>query len=88
MISFGFKKTFKNKRGSIGMKIIEPFRKNKIFRSDLSGEFFSQSSHTTTPFRSFAISFNYTIGKLNFKDGNKKTNINNDDINKVEDQNN
>lgn len=88
MISFGFKKTFKNKRGSIGMKIIEPFRKNKIFRSDLSGEFFSQSSRTTTPFRSFAISFNYTIGKLNFKDGNKKTNINNDDINKVEDQNN
>ena len=80
MISFGINKAFKNKRGSIGIRIIEPFNKNKIFETDLSGEFFSQSSITTTPFRSFGISFKYTIGKLNFKDSKKKTNINNDDI--------
>ncbi|MDG2085752.1 MAG: TonB-dependent receptor [Flavobacteriales bacterium] len=80
MISFGINKGFKNKRGSIGIRIIEPFNKNKIFETDLSGEFFSQSSITTTPFRSFGISFKYTIGKLNFKDSKKKTNINNDDI--------
>ena len=82
MISFGINKAFKNKRGSIGIRIIEPFNKNKIFETDLSGEFFSQSSITTTPFRSFGISFKYTIGKLNFKDSKKKTNINNDDISK------
>ncbi|MBT4345688.1 MAG: TonB-dependent receptor [Flavobacteriales bacterium] len=80
MISFGVNKAFKNKRGSIGIRIIEPFNKNKIFETDLSGEFFSQSSITTTPFRSFGISFKYTFGKLNFKDSKKKTNINNDDI--------
>jgi len=80
MMSFGIKKSFKNKRGSIGLRIIEPFQKNKKFESNLDGEFFSQSSLRTIPFRSFAISFKYTIGKLNFKDGNKKTNIKNDDI--------
>ena len=80
MISCGVKKTFKNKRGSIGLRIIEPFQKNKEFTSDLEGDFFSQSSVSTIPYRSFAISFKYTIGKLNFKDGNKKTNIKNDDI--------
>ena len=80
MMSFGIKKSFKNKRGSIGLRIIEPFQKNKEFISELDGEFFSQSSLRTIPFRSFAISFKYTIGKLNFKDGNKKTNIKNDDI--------
>ena len=80
MMSFGIKKTFKNKRGSIGLRIIEPFQKNKEFRSDLDGEYFTQSSVTTTPFRSFGISFKYTFGKLNFKDESKKTNIKNDDI--------
>ena len=80
MISCGIKKTFKNKRGSIGLRMIEPFQKNKEFKSDLEGDFFSQSSVRTIPFRSFAISFKYTIGKLNFKDSNKKTNIKNNDI--------
>jgi outer membrane receptor protein involved in Fe transport len=80
MMSFGVKKTFKNKRGSIGLRIIEPFQKNKEFKSNLEGDSFSQSSVRTIPYRSFAISFKYTIGKLNFKDGNKKTNIKNDDI--------
>ena len=80
MISCGVKKTFKNKRGSIGLRIIEPFQKDKEFKSNLEGDFFSQSSVRTIPFRSFAISFKYTIGKLNFKDSNKKTNIKNDDV--------
>ncbi|HIG33239.1 MAG TPA: TonB-dependent receptor, partial [Flavobacteriales bacterium] len=80
MISCGVKKTFKNKRGSIGLRIIEPFQKDKEFKSNLEGDSFSQSSVRTIPFRSFAISFKYTIGKLNFKDSNKKTNIKNDDV--------
>ena len=79
-MSFGIKKSFKNKRGSVGLRIIAPFQKNKELTSNLEGDWFSQSSLRTIPFRSFAISFKYTIGKLNFKDGNKKTNIKNDDI--------
>ena len=39
----GIKRDLKNKKGSFGFRIIEPFNKNKIFRSDLDGEFFSQS---------------------------------------------
>ena len=80
MMSIGIKREFKNKRGSIGIRIIEPFQKNKEFRSDLSGDFFTQESIRTIPFRSLSISFKYTLGKLNFKDGYKKTNIRNDDI--------
>ena len=84
MVSFGVKKTFKNKRGSVGLRIIEPFQKDKEFTSDLEGDFFSQSSLRTIPYRSFAISFKYTIGKLNFKDSSKKTNIKNDDVSEGE----
>lgn len=84
MTSFGIKKTFKNKRGSIGFRIIEPFQKEKEFVSDLEGEYFSQSSIKTIPYRSFGISFKYTIGKLNFKEAKNKTNIKNDDIGEEE----
>mgnify|MGYP001165218278 FL=1 len=78
MMSLGIKRDFKNKNGAFGFRIIEPFNKNKIFRSDLDGEFFSQSSIKTIPFRSFAFSFNYSLGQLKFKQ--IKTNIKNDDI--------
>jgi len=80
MMSFGVKKVFKNKRGSLGLRIIEPFQKNKEFTTNLSGDNFSQYSTKSIPFRSFGISFKYTIGKLNFKDSRGKTNIKNDDI--------
>ena len=80
MMSIGIKRVFKNKRGSIGIRLIEPFRKNKEFTTNLSGDFFTQESVRTIPFRSLSISFKYTLGKLNFKDGSKKTNIKNDDI--------
>ena len=80
MMSFGIKKTFKNKRGSLGLRVIEPFKKDKVFTTDLAGENFSQVSTRSIPFRSFGISFKYTFGKLNFKSSNKKTSIKNDDI--------
>ena len=42
MMSFGIKKDFKNKRGSLGLRIVEPFLKNgeKIMRTELSGNNF------------------------------------------------
>ena len=80
MMSFGIKKVFKNKRGSIGLRIIEPFNEVKEFETKLEGDYFSQSSVRTIPFRSVGISFKYTIGKLNFKDPKSKTNIDNNDI--------
>ena len=82
MMSFGIKKEFKNKRGSIGIRIVEPFAKdgNKIWTTELSGSNFHQISERTTKFTSIGISFKYTFGKLNFKSNNKRGKINNDDV--------
>ena len=82
MMSFGIKKDFKNKRGSLGIRIVEPFAKNgnKIFISELSGSNFNQSSERTILFTSIGISFKYTFGKLNFKSSSKGSKIKNDDV--------
>ncbi|MEC9209740.1 MAG: TonB-dependent receptor [Bacteroidota bacterium] len=80
MMSFGIKKDFKNKRGSLGMHIIEPFNKYKIFTNEINGENFTLLSERHLTFRSIGISFKYTFGKLNFKTSNKQSNIKNDDI--------
>ena len=80
MMSIGIKRTFINKRGSIGIRIIEPFQENKEFRTALSGDDFTQESIRTIQFRSISISFKYTFGKLNFKSSSEKTNIKNDDV--------
>ena len=60
-------------------------KKNKEIVNELDGEFFSQYNNTTIPFRSFALSFKYTLGKLSFKD--PKTRIKNTDIIKDNDNN-
>ena len=82
MMSFGIKKDFKNKRGSLGIKIIEPFAKNgqKVFTTDLNGNNFSQISERKVLFTSIGISFKYTFGKLNFKSTKAKSTIKNDDV--------
>jgi len=84
MMSFGIKKDFKNKRGSLGMHIIEPFSKYKVFTTDASGENFTLHSERDLEFRSIGISFKYTFGKLNFKATSKQSNIKNDDVSEQE----
>ena len=89
MMSFGIKKEFKNKRGSIGIRIVEPFAKNgeKVWTTRLSGDNFNQVSERTTPFTSIGVSFKYTFGKLNFKSNSKRSKINNDDVQEETEQN-
>jgi outer membrane cobalamin receptor len=84
MMSFGIKKDFKNKRGSLGMHIVEPFNKYKVFTTDVSGENFTLYSERNLTFRSIGISFKYTFGKLTFKASNKQSNIKNDDVSEEE----
>lgn len=84
MMSFGIKKDFKNKRGSLGMHIVEPFNKYKVFTTDVSGESFTLHSERNLEFRSIGISFKYTFGKLNFKASSKQSNIKNDDVSEQE----
>lgn len=82
MMSFGIKKEFKNKRGSIGIRIVEPFAKNgnKIFTTELSGSNFNQITERKILFTSIGISFKYTFGKLNFKSNSQRSKIKNDDV--------
>jgi len=80
MMSFGVKKEFKNKRGSLGIRIIEPFKDKKIFLTEINGGNFTQRSERIITFRSIGISFKYTFGKLNFKSSKKQSGIKNDDV--------
>ncbi len=84
MMSFGVKKEFKNKRGSLGIRIIEPFKDKKVFVTDITGQNFTQISERIMTFRSVGISFKYTFGKLNFKSSSKKSSIKNDDVSEGE----
>ncbi len=86
MMSFGVKKEFSNKRGSLGLRIIEPFLKDgyKVFKTDLRGSNFEQISERKILFTSIGVSFKYTFGKLNFKSKNKNIRIKNDDVNDSE----
>jgi len=82
MMSFGLKKEFKNERGSIGLRIIEPFAKDgeKSWITQLNGDNFNQISERRTLFTSIGISFKYIFGKISFKADNKKSKIKNDDV--------
>ena len=80
MVSFGFKKEFSNKRGSIGIGLIEPWSKYKSFETDLSGNNFIQSSNNQILFRSIQINFKYKFGKLKFDPIKGKSGINNNDL--------
>ena len=79
MMSFGIKKDFKNKRGSIGLRVVEPFREYKDMSSNIQGENFTQYSNRKIAMRSIGISFSYTFGKLNFKEKRINTKIKNND---------
>jgi len=80
MVSFGLKKEFNNKRGSIGIGLIEPWIKYKSFETDLSGDNFVQRSNNQILFRSLQINFKYKFGRLKFDPIKNKTTINNNDL--------
>lgn len=80
MFSIGFKKEFNNKKGSIGLRLIEPFKKFKSFETVIDGDGFYQYSNRNTVFRSIGISFKYTFGNLKFNAIKDRTNIKNDDL--------
>ena len=81
MFSIGFKKELNNKKGSIGIRFIEPFKKYKSFETELQqeGDFYLYSNRNIV-FRSIGISFKYTFGELKFNAIKNRTNIKNDDM--------
>lgn len=73
---FGARKEFK--KWSVGIKIIEPFQRDKFFNSSQSGPDFTQDIVFSIPFRSFGINARYKFGKVDFKERQSK--IKNDDL--------
>ena len=66
----GFKKEFKN--SSIGIRIIEPFVRDKDFNSDITGSDFRQLTFFSIPFRSVGVNFSYKVGKVDFRERKSK----------------
>ncbi|MBK8503806.1 MAG: TonB-dependent receptor [Saprospiraceae bacterium] len=79
MTSVGIQKELWNKRGSIGLNMIDPFSQNKLFRTELRGADFYQTSDFHMPFRSVGVNFRYTFGKLDFKAKPSRSKIKNND---------
>lgn len=85
MMSFGFKKEFSNKRGSIGLGMIEPFSAYKSFDTTIegvmpNGDRFETINEYEILFRSVNITFKYKFGQLNFDPIKKKAVLENDDL--------
>jgi len=85
MMSFGFKKEFSNKRGSIGIGMIEPFSAYKSFDTTIEGVVANGNRFETIReyeilFRSVNITFKYKFGQLNFDPIKKKAVLENDDL--------
>lgn len=85
MMSFGFKKEFKNKRGSFGIGMVDPLSKYKSFDTNISGEMsngntFINNRDYEILFRSFNINLKYKFGKLDFDPIKKKAKLENNDL--------
>jgi len=77
--SLTLQKKIWEERGKIGVRVVEPLVANKSFGSELSGDDFYQISDFTIPFRSFGITFAYKFGKMDFKQRERRSKINNTD---------
>ena len=79
---FGVRKDFKN--SSIGINMIEPFERAKIFETDIRGENFRQVNAFAIPFRSIGVNFRYKFGSVDFKE--RRSKVKNTDVKAGEDQ--
>lgn len=79
MMNFGIQKEVFGDRGTLGLTVMDPFNKSKVFRTDLQGVNFNQISEFSIPFRSFGLSFSYRFGNLDFKQQQRRSVIDNAD---------
>lgn len=79
--SLGFKRDFKNKKGSLGLSAENFLTKGTVLNNELVSAQFVQSTETQLYNRGFKLNFNYRIGKMGFDQPRKKTkSVRNDDV--------
>lgn len=76
--NFGAKKLLFEKKGSIGVNVIQPFTKEMRFDSNFSGSGFHQETSFAIPFRSFNVNFSYRFGNSK-NQRSRRSKVKNDD---------
>jgi outer membrane cobalamin receptor len=79
MLSLGVKKQFWDKKASLGINIVSPFKKDLTFNSRTTSQNFSTVNNFSVPFQSFGLTFSYNFGKMQYGNNNRSK-INNDDM--------
>lgn len=77
------KKEILNKKGSIGLNVLNPFTRDLEIKTVTQSANSYQSQHIYYPLRSFGLNFSYNFGKLKFTEKKK---IKNDDIKQEQQQ--
>ena len=83
MWQMSLNKEILNKKGKIGINVVDPFNERKNFSSSFNGaNGLTQSSNFSVPFRSVGVNFSWQFGKMNFnpQQSRKKRGVNNDDL--------
>lgn len=86
MYSLGFKKDFKNKRGSIGLGAENFLSRGIRMRTFMESPLFDQDINTLMLNRSLRVNFSYRIGQMSLDaPKRKRRSVNNDDVKAGED---
>jgi len=80
MYSFGIKKEFNNKKGSIGFAAENFFTESIKIRNEVETPAITQKSVNEMYNMSFRINISYRIGKMSFDGGRRKKSVSNDDL--------
>ncbi|WP_207422367.1 TonB-dependent receptor domain-containing protein [Desertivirga brevis] len=82
MWQLSFNKEILNKKGKLGLNMVDPFNERKSFNSSFVGNGITQTNSFSVPFRSIGINFSYQFGKMNFapQQPKRKRGVNNDDL--------
>ncbi|MEO5910423.1 MAG: TonB-dependent receptor [Pelobium sp.] len=78
MLNLSVKKDLFNKKGSIGLSVIDPFNERKNFNSQINSNLFTQTNSFSLPFRSVGLSFSWRFGSLKVAQNPKKGVTNSD----------
>lgn len=80
IFSVGAQKEILKKKGTIGVRVVEPFSKWKGFGTSQSNPQFTLDANYEVLFRSFGLNFSYRFGQLDFKQRERKSKIRNSDL--------